>query len=174
MGKTKHEKTYVDFEHPYEQNIVGLRGIIFFGIGLFLLVVITFGLMWFLQDVLEEQAIANDEQNRNPMRMKDIERLPPEPRLQSAPGFGVGIGGERVNLELKHPQAEWEVLQQQYKETWEKGTSATLPIEEAKKRFLTQVSGATPVRPQGENTLDASRLIISDSSSGRMETVRMR
>lgn len=174
MGKTKHEKTYVDFEHPYELNIVGLRGVIFFGIGLFLLVVITFGLMWFLQDVLEGQAIANDEQNRNPMMMNDRERLPPEPRLQSAPGFGVGIGGERVNLELKHPQAEWEVLQQQYKETWEKGTSATLPIEEAKQRFLTEVRGATPARPQGENTLDSSRMIISDSSSGRMETVRMR
>jgi hypothetical protein len=170
MGKTKHEKTYVDFEHPYEQNIIGMRGIIYFGVGLFLLIVITFGLMWFLQDVMEEQAIANDERNRNPMMMNDRERLPPEPRLQAAPGFGVDVSGGRVNLELNRPQAEWEVLQQQYKEIWEKGqtapngTAVTLPIDEAKKRFLAgQTTGA-----QNQNILDESRSIYSDSSSGRV------
>ncbi len=180
MGKTKHEKTYVDFEHPYEQNIVGLRGIIYFGAGLFLLVVITFGLMWFLQDIMEKQAIANDERNRNPMMMTDRERLPPEPRLQGAPGFGVDASDGRVNLELRHPQAEWEVLQQQYKEIWEKGqttpngTVVTLPIEEAKQRFLMEKTNPAGVSSQNQTILDESRMIISDSSSGRLESVRMR
>jgi hypothetical protein len=174
MGKTKHEKTYVDFEHPYEQNIIGLRGVIYFGLGLFLLVVITFGLMWFLQDVMEQQAVANDERNRNPMLMSDRDRLPPEPRLQSAPGVGVGIDGDRINLELRHPQAEWEVLQQQYREMWEKGTSATLPIEEAKQRFLAEAGKASPAGAQSGNVLEESKMIISDASSGRVKTIRRR
>ena len=184
MGKTKHEKSFVDFEHPYEQNIIGLRGIIYFGVGLFLLVVITFGLMWFLQDVMYEQAAAADEQNRNPMRMNEMERLPPEPRLQAAPGFGVDAPGGRVNLELQHPQAEWEVLREQYKEIWEKGqtvkdgnstTTVTLPIDQAKERFLTE-SGKTQTAaaPQGESLTEQSRMIISDSSSGRYATLKRR
>jgi hypothetical protein len=178
MGKTKHEKSFVDFEQPYERNIIGLRGIVYFSIGLFLLIVITFGLMWFLNDVMEEQAIANDAQSRNPMALNERERLPPEPRLQTAPGFGVETDQGWVNLELRHPQAEWEVLQQEYKEIWEKGykapdgTSVTLPIDEAKQKFLEQ-SGAA-ANSQNQNILEQSRLYVSDASSGRQQTVRRR
>lgn len=184
MGKTKHEKSFVDFEHPYEQNIIGLRGIVYFSIGLFLLVVITFGLMLFLQDVMEEQAIANDELNRNPMMMNDRERLPPEPRLQGAPGFGVDTAAGRVNLELKRPQSEWEVVREQYKEVWEKGQKApngmavTLPIDEAKQRLLSQTAatgnGTNPAAQPNQNIVTDSQMIISDTSSGREATVRRR
>ncbi len=173
MGKTKHEKSFVDFEQPYERNIIGLRGIIYFGVGLFLLVVVTFGLMLFLQDVMEEQAIANDEQSRNPMMQNDRERLPPEPRLQAAPGFGVEGENGHVNLELRHPQAEWEVLQGQYKEIWEKGqkapngTAISLPIDEAKQKFLTEKNNAASAG-QNQNILIESRSLYSDSSSGRV------
>jgi hypothetical protein len=179
MGKTRHEKSFVDFEQPYERNIIGLRGIVYFSIGLFLLIVITFGLMWFLNDVMEEQAIANDAQSRNPMALNEIDRLPPEPRLQTAPGFGVDTGAGRVNLELVHPQAEWEVLQQEYREIWEKGqtapdgTAVTLPIDQAKQRFLEEKSGS-PANGQNQNVFDESRLYVSDASSGRQLTVRRR
>ena len=101
MGKTRHEKSYVDFDKPYEQNLIGLRGIIYFGVGLFLLVVITFGLMWLLLDVFETQVRESDAQARNPMQLTEQERLPPEPRLQAAPGFGVDTKDGRVNLELR-------------------------------------------------------------------------
>ena len=53
MGNTKHEKTYVDFDKPYEENIIGIRGIIYFATGLFLLIVVTFGLMWAFQLVMK-------------------------------------------------------------------------------------------------------------------------
>ena len=56
MGSTKHEKSFVDFEKPYEQNIIGFKGIVYFGVGLVLLIVITFGLMWALLGVFEDQA----------------------------------------------------------------------------------------------------------------------
>ncbi|MFH4181025.1 hypothetical protein WDA55_23490, partial [Acinetobacter baumannii] len=43
-------------EKGYEENVVGVRGIVAFGIGLFLLIVVTFWLMWALYGVLEEIA----------------------------------------------------------------------------------------------------------------------
>ena len=179
MGKTRHEKSFVDFEQPYERNIIGLRGIVYFSVGLFLLIVITFGLMWFLQDVMREQAEAEDRRNANPMALNERERLPPEPRLQVAPGFGVDSGEGRINLELRNPQAEWEVLQREYKEIWEKGqkapdgTAVTLPIEQAKQRFLERRNGAA-ANVQNQNVYEGSRLYVSDASSGRQQTVRRR
>lgn len=176
MGSTKHEKSFVDFDKPYEQNLIGLRGVVYFAIGLFLLVVITFGLMAFLLNVLDDQATQMDDADRNPMQLSEKDRLPDGPRLQSAPGFGVETDQGYVNLELKHPQAEWEVIHEEYKKIWEKGhkgndqTYTVLPIEEAKKKYLEQ-SGAKPTASTGEQslkTMEESRKFVSDSSSGRL------
>jgi ABC-type nickel/cobalt efflux system permease component RcnA len=71
----KHEKTFVDFDKPYETNIIGLRGVIYFSVGLFLLIVVTFGLMWFLQNVMEDDAMEADIQNKRPMQMSARENL---------------------------------------------------------------------------------------------------
>ncbi len=84
---TKHEKSFVDYDRTYETNVVGLRGIVYFAVGLFLLIVITFGLMLVLQNVMEDQA-AETKDVKSPMMMNERENLPPEPRLQAAPGFG--------------------------------------------------------------------------------------
>jgi len=54
MGSTRHEKSFVTFEKGYEQNIIGLKGILYFGIGLLILILITFGLMWALQKVFTQ------------------------------------------------------------------------------------------------------------------------
>ena len=70
MGKTKHEKTFVDFDKPYEQNLIGMRGIIYFGIGLFLLIVVTFGLMWALQNELEDDA-KKTKDSKSPLAMNE-------------------------------------------------------------------------------------------------------
>jgi hypothetical protein len=171
---TKHEKSFVNSDKPYETNVIGLRGIIYFAVGLFLLVVITFGLMWFLQNVMEEQSIA-EKDTASPMMLNERERLPPEPRLQAAPGFGVETERGRVNLELKAPQSEYRNLQEQWETMWENGqkdaktgTVATLPIEEAKRKFLEQ-SGEKPQpnAQQKEEVMRNSRSIVSLSSSGR-------
>ena len=95
----KHEKSFVDFDKPYEKNLIGLRGIIIFTVGLFFLIVITFALMWVLEVQMEDYAVETKD-TRNPMIMNQQERLPPEPRLQSAPGFGVQGQNDRINLEL--------------------------------------------------------------------------
>jgi hypothetical protein len=179
MGSTKHEKSFVDFEQPYEQNIIGLKGVFYFGIGLVLLIIITFALMWALLNVFKEDAIAEKGQS-GPMAMSEKERLPPEPRLQAAPGFGVESEKGRVNLELRAPQSEYRELKQQWADTWEHGLKdaktgavSAMPIDRAKELFLEQGvkarSGAN-----ADNAALGSKLYFTDSSSGRRATERRR
>lgn len=174
----KHEETYVDFDQPYEANIIGMRGIIYFAVGLFLLIVVTFGLMYVLQNVMEQDAVEN-KSSTNPMQLSKTEALPPEPRLQSAPGFGVDGPNGRVNLELAAPQAEYWELEKQWNKVLAEGqkdaktgTVITLPISEAKKKLLEQ--SAAQKTEGGQNEVEKSRMIMSDSSAGRTSTVKVR
>lgn len=177
MSKTRHEKSFVDYDKPYEQNLIGLRGIIYFAVGLILLIVITFGLMFALLNVMEDQARESKDE-ANPMMMSDKERLPPEPRLQAAPGFGVESERGRVNLELRAPQSEYWELREQWENQVKNGqrdpqTGAvvTLPVERAKEAFLqqnAQNATANQSATGGEDKLMNSRMYSSDSSSGRV------
>ncbi len=176
---TKHEKSFVNFEKPYENNIIGLRGVIYFAAGLFLLIVITFGLMFVLQNVLEDQSIETKDVKR-PMMMSEKEQLPPEPRLQAAPGFGVESPQGYVNLELKAPQSEyrerqreWEILWKEGQKDAKTGTVISLPIEEAKQKLLQQ-NVKTRTGEEADKILDESRSIVSYSSAGRTATDKRR
>ena len=184
MGSTRHEKTFVDYDKTYEQNIIGLKGIVYFGIGLLLLIVITFALMFFLINVMEDQS-RKEKDEMLPMQREAMENnrdafLPPEPRLQVAPGFGVEGENGRVNLELRAPQSEWLELQKTWKSLLQNGqkdrktgTVVTLPIEEAKQRLLQENVKARPAE-QGQKALDESRSIISYSSAGRVANEKRR
>lgn len=176
MGATKHEKTFVDYNKAYEINIIGLRGVIYFAVGLVILIVVTFGLMLILLNLVEDNADTKDRQNVNPMteNLKASDRLPPEPRLQAAPGFGVDSPNGRVNLELKAPQSEYNELHK----IWEKqlnegqkdsktGTVVSLPIEEAKKKLVERNDKANA---NGQQAFDSSRMFYSAASGGRLET----
>jgi hypothetical protein len=176
---TRHEKSFVDYDKPYEQNLIGLRGIIYFGIGLFLLIVVTFGLMWVLLDKMEQDAVENKDQ-KSPLALSEQDRLPPEPRLQAAPGFGVDSQKGRVNLELKAPQSEYRELVKQWNEELKNGqkdpktnTIITLPIDEAKKKMLEEAP-KTRSGADNEKALDEARTYMSYSSSGRTRTDRRR
>jgi hypothetical protein len=175
----KHEKSFVDFDKPYEQNLIGLRGIVIFTIGMILLIVITFGLMWVLEIQMENHA-QETKGSTNPMMMNEQERLPPEPRLQGAPGYGVVGENGHVSLELNEPQAEWRFLQGKWKSEWETGqkdaktgTVVTLPIDEAKKKFLEENKQA-PQKPESQNVYEESQKFASYSSSGRTMTDKRR
>jgi hypothetical protein len=139
-------------------------------------------LMAFLLNVLDTEAVESDNANRNPMQLSEKERLPPEPRLQLAPGFQVKTAdGQTVNLELRNPQAEWEVVQEEYQKLWNDGqkgnndTYTVLPIEQAKEKFLQQSGNAAATQPQGQgNILEESRMFMSDSNAGRLATEKRR
>ena len=177
MGHTKHEDSFVNYDKTYETNIIGLRGIVYFGVGLFLLIVISFGLMWVLQNAMEGDA-RETKDTRHPLAMTEQERLPPEPRLQVAPGFEVEGERGRVNLELKAPQSEYRELEEQWRKLVEQGqkdphtgTIVTLPVEEAKRRFLEESSKTNGGGGEERGkVLEESRLTVSQSSSGRTLT----
>jgi hypothetical protein len=180
MGSTKHEKSFVDYDKPYEQNLIGLRGIIYFGIGLFLLIVVTFGLMFALQNLMEDDA-KKSKGSKNPLAMNEQERLPPAdgPRLQAAPGFQVSGPNGPINLELKAPQAEYRELHKQWEELWANGQKdektnkvVSLPIRDAKKKFLEESPKTTGADAQ--KNIEEARTYVSYSSSGRTRTDRRR
>ncbi len=179
MGSAKHEKSFVDLDQPYEQNVIGLRGIIYFGVGLLLLIVITFALMWALLGVFEADA-AENKRSDNPMQMGEAERLPPEPRLQAAPGFKIESERGPISLELRPPQAEYWELQKQWEQLWQKGrkdertgTITALPIDEAKKLVLERDLKAR-TGPEAAKAADEPIQIVTDASSGRKAALKRR
>lgn len=178
MSSNKHTDTAVDLNKPYEENDIQLKGIIGFAGGLFLLIVITFGLMWSFLNVLKDYS--KEGVVTNPMAMSEKERLPPEPRIQAAPGFGVDSENGRVNLELTIPQAEYREMQKQWAKAWEEGHKdpktgmvTMMPIKEAKEKFLAQNVKAKS-GPEAELLLKESRMFVSDSSAGRVASEKRR
>ncbi|MFL6374167.1 MAG: hypothetical protein ACJ73D_05835 [Pyrinomonadaceae bacterium] len=174
------KKTEVDptFNLPYEENEIRLKGIIYFWIGLVALIVVTFGLMWALINVLREYNHDNQEQ-RGPLAMSEKERLPPEPRLQMAPGFGIDTDRGRINLELSYPQSEYRTFRDEWTRLWENGQKdpqtgavSVLPIEQAKEKVL---ASNPKVAPNADpDMLEKSRMYVSQQSSGRVASEKRR
>lgn len=164
----------------YEKDRIELRGIVFFVLGLVLLCGVTFGLMRLLQGALEEQAVAGEKGQKSPMMMTREENLPPEPRLQAAPGFGVDEeNGRRVNLELREPQSEYRVLQKQWQDVWANGrkdphtgAEITMPMAEAKEKVIQENLIKTRPAEQAEQAAKTVRLVPSYQSSGRDNDIR--
>ncbi|HSB27839.1 MAG TPA: hypothetical protein VLE19_08290, partial [Pyrinomonadaceae bacterium] len=115
-----------------------------------------------------------------PMALSQNERLPPEPRLQAAPGFGVTLAdGTKVDLAKKKPQAEFETLNAE----WEKqlngqardasGNPSSIPIGEAIKKVLS--GDGLPARTkEGPNKLqDYAISSPTAASSGRVSEKRL-
>jgi hypothetical protein len=176
----KHESTISELDKPYEQNVIGFGGIVKFAVGLLLLIVVTFALMLLLNRVLEDNKQEEWRATQNPMVMGDRERLPPEPRLQVAPGFGVDSPNGRVNLELNIPQAEYREMKRQWDEVRERGTKdastgaiVSLPIHDAKEKVLEENLKARS-GPEAEKLFTDTRKWVSDASSGRKATVKRR
>ncbi len=174
---TKHEKSFVNFDRSYETNVIGMRGVVYFAVGLFLLIIITFGLMYFLLNVMADQDAAV-KGAKSPMAMNAQESLPPEPRLQAAPGYGVEGENGRVNLELKAPQSEYRELRDQWEKQWKDGqkngnTVVSLPIEEAKKRLLAE-NVKTRTGEQAQTAMDEAQRFVSYSSAGRVASDKRR
>src|SRR2546421_2712592 len=72
----------IDVTHEVSDVYIG--GIAKFVVGLFMLMVASFVLMWALFRMLGSRTV---EAPPSPMALQEKDRLPPEPRLQSAPGF---------------------------------------------------------------------------------------
>lgn len=179
-SKKERSDIAIELNAPYEQNEIQLKGIFGFAIGLFLLIVVTFALMWALLNVLKDYSDENAAEV-NPMARAEKDRLPAEPRLQLAPGFGVeSPTGGRLNMELGAPQAEYWELRKQWEDMWRLGVKdaktgavTAMPVNEAKERFL----GSGAKAKSGvdvEGMVMESKRYVSDASSGRVASLTRR
>ena len=158
-------------EVTHETSDVNVRGVLTFVVLLTVAcAVISFGL-WYLFKYFDTQK--GKERAPGPLAIrKEEERLPPEPRLQASRGFEVTLeNGQKVNLELTHPQAEYEVLRGQWEASLQtgvkdsSGNTVGVPIEDAMKRV---VSGAgLPARTTGGRVEEFGISVPTDASSGR-------
>jgi len=140
----------VDTAHELSDVQVG--GIVKFVVGLFVMTVAVFFLTWGMFRMLE---VRSQEPPRSPMALSGEERLPPEPRLQGAPGFGetleksatpnaAEVSGAIPSGNPKHPLWEIQALRKQWEDVLahgpidQNGKRFGMPIEKAKEEILKQ------------------------------------
>ena len=115
-----------------------------------------------------------------PMALSQYERLPPEPRLQAAPGFAVTLeNGERINLQNQAPQAEYRVL----KHEWERvlkgelkdqsGNPVAIPIDQAMQQVVSGQGLPTRAQTAPGKLQDYAPSLPTAWSSGRESEKRL-
>ncbi len=143
-----------DIRNPditHEESDVNTRGILWFVLALAVIIAVALVVLRGMFNLFEGWA-KTAEGERPPMARTSEERLPPEPRLQVAPGFQA----EGQSLELKEPQAEWRVVRRKWQEELDtygvvdrdQGV-ARIPISEAMK--IVAQKGIQPVKQQNSN-----------------------
>ena len=107
-------------EVTHETSDVNVRAVVTFTVVLaFSIIVVAIGAQILLKFLNTQEA---KTARPGPMALTKEERLPPEPRLQSAPGFQLKLeNGQTVNLEKAIPQAEYRALRQQWEENLKTG-----------------------------------------------------
>jgi hypothetical protein len=174
-------------ELGYQEDNVNVGTLIKFLVGLAIFTFVSFALMYGLKMALEYQAAEDDKANAQPMAAADPmsldadgrgkpenqNLLPPEPRVQAAPGFGVaGPDGKWVSLENKAPQAEYWELKKQWDAALaegvkQNGTVVAKPIDAAMEEYLKNV----PVREGAKE--EEGGVAASETSSGRVPGAKL-
>jgi hypothetical protein len=163
-------------EVTHEQSDVNISGIFTFAIALTIVTIAVAVGMWLLVRYFQAQD-AKDPQP-GPMALRQDERLPPEPRLQAAPGFGVTLeNGQVIQLGLREPKAEYEVLRQEWERALreggrdQSGNVVGIPINDAIKAVVTQLPARTKEAPT--KLEDYAISVPTAASSGRMTEKRL-
>lgn len=163
-------------EVTHEYSDVDVSGIFKFAIALTIGTIVVAVGMWLLFKYFQTRDAK--EPQPGPMALKQNERLPPEPRLQAAPGFGVTLeDGQVVKLELAEPQSEYRYLRLQWEEALrtggrdQSGNVVGMPIDEAIKAVVTQLPARTKEAPT--KLEDYAISVPTAASSGRMTEKRL-
>lgn len=166
-----------NIEVTHEASDINVRGVLTFIVVLTLACAGASAGLWFLFGYFNTEKAK--DRPPGPMAIREqSERLPPEPRLQGSKGFEVTLeNGQKVPLELSHPQAEYEVLRDQWRSALQNGVKDSngnvvgMPIQDAMKKV---VSGeGLPARTKQGKVDDYGIGYATDSSSGR-ETVKFK
>jgi hypothetical protein len=123
--------------------------------------------IWMLFGFLNQQQ-AKQETRPGPMALPAEKRLPPEPRLQGAPGFQLKLeNGQTINLERSAPQMEYRELRKQ----WEQNLK-NIAIDDAMKKIVSQ---GLPTRTKGPagKFQDYAISLPTAESSGRETAKRL-
>jgi hypothetical protein len=163
-------------EVTHEKSDVSVRGVATFVAALTVAtIVISIGMIFLFR-------YFNAQEERvppaGPMALKQNERLPPEPRLQAAPGFEVKLqDGHTERLELKAPQTEYRVLRDQWEKTLRgelkdpSGNPVAIPIDQAMKQVVSGAGLPTNAKNASGKLEDNAISMPTAWSSGR-ETIK--
>ncbi len=180
-GNNEHVTETPDVSHiknidvTHEVSDVNVPALLKFVIALTVMTIVVYVLMWAMFRFLNTQVTRNDPEP-GPMALSEQERLPPEPRLQGGPGFGVKLeDGQWIPLEKREPQAEYEVLRQQWENVLSQGAKDSagrptgIPINQAMKQVVEQ--GLPSRTPPGapREFKDYGIRTPTGASSGRVE-----
>jgi hypothetical protein len=152
----------VDVTH--ESSDVSVGGVLKFVAALTIFGIVVFVLTWGLFRFFDAQDSKKDPPP-GPMARSEAERLPPEPRLQAARGFGVKLqNGEWVSLEKRQPEAEYRVVRKEWERVLKEGQMdnagrpVAIPIDEAMQKLLQggSLKSRTNVWPEVETPTAAS------------------
>ena len=168
----------------HEESDVAVRPLLWFVGGLTVFTIITCLAMFLMFKYFLERE-QSQELKASPLARDAKERLPPEPRLQLAPGFGVKTDdGREIDLSneaigktdhIPQPQSEYWVVLDEWKRKmegygWadEKAGTVRVPVEHAMKLYL-QRRGQQPAQQGSAQPAQAAptETTPSDSSSGR-------
>ncbi|HSE18332.1 MAG TPA: hypothetical protein VLB46_14860 [Pyrinomonadaceae bacterium] len=165
-------------EVTHEASDVNVRAVLTFIVVLTVAtIVICFGLVVLFKFFNQQEA--KSEPKPGPMALKKEERLPPEPRLQAAPGFQVTLeNGQSVSLEKAAPQTEYRVLRKQWEENLktglkdQSGNVVGMPIEAAMDKVVSEGLRST-VKEPNRKLSDFAIEMPTASSSGREKEKRL-
>lgn len=159
-------------EVTHETSDVNVRGVLTFVVVLTVATIAVGFLVWVLFGFFNRQE-AREEPKPGPMALTAKERLPPAPRLQSAPGFEVELeSGQKLNLEKSAPQSEYRALRLQWEENLrtglkdQSGKVVGMPIEEAMKKIVSEGLPSS-VKSPGGKLQDYAIGLPTAASSGR-------
>jgi len=165
----------VEVTHEYSDISVG--GVLTFMATLTVATILISVGMWLLFDYFNAQE--EREPKPGPMALTKQERLPPEPRLQAAPGFALTLeNGERVNLELHKPQDEYQVVRAQWEKSLQEGSRDSsgnivgMPIDQAIKNVVSVGLPARTTAAPGKLD-DYAVSLPTAASSGRTTEKRI-
>jgi hypothetical protein len=166
----------VEVEH--ESSDINVRAVVTFAVVLAIsIAVVSFGLTFLFKFLSAQEA--KRAPKPGPMALAQKDRLPPEPRLQSAPGFGVKLeNGQTVNLERSAPQSEYRVLRSQWEENLrtglkdQSGNVVGMPIDAAIDKIVSEGLGSKAKQPNGKIE-DYAIKMPTASSSGRETEKRL-
>ena len=164
-------------EVTHETSDINVRGVLTFAVVLTIATIaVSLGLVLLFNFFNAQQA---KEPKPGPMALTGDERLPPEPRLQAAPGFAITTeDGKRQSLALSPPQEEYRVLRRQWEENLrtglkdQSGNVVGMPIDKAMEKVVSDGLPSSVKGPGGKLT-DYAISMPTAASSGRETEKRL-